>query len=270
MASRFPPLCQHSHVPGSTMSESGFPYQDITPPATHLGLTYPRPRLPHQNTHGDHFKFGEPKVHSSSNNITMASPSASLISALDKIPTVSPTNASSPKLAPLILSEIKEPGTGLGVISLHMFDASRWYSSLPPFSFHFSSLSRSVEWTSNEKTRTYFARISRSPATPHLDIQYLKFVTQITNRIRAGESNVKEVEEFVKLLTTDGEDAFWAPVSELVPEVDPDEFVTLLSLPFFFPFPLPCLIRPLAIYLEQTTLFFTLFVLEFLSTKGSP
>ncbi|KAG7005573.1 hypothetical protein G7Y79_00019g047530 [Physcia stellaris] len=118
----------------------------------------------------------------------MSSPSPSLISALDKIPTVSPTNASSPKLAPLILSEIKEPGTGLGIISREMFDASRW-----------------------------------SPATPHLDIQYLKFVTLITNRIRAGESSVKEVEDFVRLLTTDGEDAFWAPVPELVPEVDPDE-----------------------------------------------
>ena len=117
------------------MSESGFPYQDMTPPATHLGLTYPRPRLPHQNTYRDHFIFGKPNVHSTSRPTTMASPSASLISALDKIPTVSPTNASSPKLDPLILSEIKEPGTGLGVISREMFDASRWYSSLFPSAF---------------------------------------------------------------------------------------------------------------------------------------
>lgn len=36
---------------------------------------------------------------------------------------------------------------------------------------------------------------------------------------------MEEVKAFVELLTTDGENAFWAPVAELVPEVDPDEFV---------------------------------------------
>ena len=54
-------------------------------------------------------------------------------------------------------------------------------------------------------------------------------------RIRAGESNLEEVTRFVQLLATDGEDAFWAPVAKLVPEVDKNESV------FLFPFPPPYL-----------------------------
>lgn len=40
VASGFSLLCHDSHVPGSTKGESVFPYQDVTLPATHLGLTY--------------------------------------------------------------------------------------------------------------------------------------------------------------------------------------------------------------------------------------
>ena len=67
--------------------------------------------------------------------------------------------------------------------------------------------------------------MNRSPATPILDIQYIKFVTVMIARIRVGESNIEEVRHFFELLRTDGEDAFWAPVPELMPEIKPNESV---------------------------------------------
>ncbi|CAF9929604.1 MAG: hypothetical protein HETSPECPRED_007414 [Heterodermia speciosa] len=115
--------------------------------------------------------------------------------ALDIVPPIFSSSGSPTKLPPLILSNIQAYGTGLGIIAPEMFEPTKW-----------------------------------SPAQPILDLQYLKFVTLIVCRIRAGESNLEEVRRFVKLLATDGEDAFWAPVAKLIPEVDRNESVFLFSL----------------------------------------
>ncbi|KAL8792304.1 MAG: hypothetical protein Q9195_005095 [Heterodermia aff. obscurata] len=117
----------------------------------------------------------------------MTSPNDPLLSAPDIIPTTSSGSASPTELAPLILSNIQVYGTGLGAIAPDMFEPTKW-----------------------------------SPAQPVLDLQYLKFVTLIVCRIRAGESNLDEVRRFVELLATDGEDAFWAPVGKLIPEETKD------------------------------------------------
>ena len=68
-----------------------------------------------------------------------------------------------------------------------------------------------------------------------LDLQYVKFVTVMVSRIRAGESDVQEVKLFFELLTTDNEgDAFWTPIEKLVPEATlkeyvPNQIILLLS-----------------------------------------
>ena len=63
------------------------------------------------------------------------SPSASILSALDKIPTVSSSSGSSIKLDPIKQKEIEAFGSGLGKISLSMFEPAKWYSPIP-YSFH--------------------------------------------------------------------------------------------------------------------------------------
>lgn len=74
--------------------------------------------------------------------------------------------------------------------------------------------------------------IPRSPKAPIFDLQYVKFVTIMVGRIRAGESDVQEVKLFFELLTTDHEgDAFWTPIEKLMPEVTLKEFVPLQLSP---------------------------------------
>lgn len=69
-------------------------------------------------------------------------------------------------------------GRGLGIISLSIFEQSRW-----------------------------------DPSAPVRKEQYLKFVNLILGRIRANESNATEARLFFELLRADGKPEFWAPVS---------------------------------------------------------
>ena len=76
-------------------------------------------------------------------------------------------------------------GLGLGSISDHMFEPSRWY-----------------------------------PSAPVLSEQYTKFVNAILGRIRANESNAHEARLFFELLRHDGEPGFWRPVDEFMPNLE--------------------------------------------------
>ena len=64
----------------------------------------------------------------------------------------------------------------------------------------------------------------------------------------------------MELLVTDGEDAFWAPVPKLVPEVDPNEFVILPPLAFFLPFALPSVVRSRYLFQASNTFFHSSFL----------
>ena len=59
----------------------------------------------------------------------MTSPSHPPLLALDVIPTISSNSVSPTKPLPLILSNIRAHGTGLGIIAADMFEPKRWYLS---------------------------------------------------------------------------------------------------------------------------------------------